>query len=494
VKRAPSYHPETKDDVSRAQRSIVMPLVLAVLASAAMWFASTGVNHVWPLAWLAPVPLLVVLPELGIVRAAGVAFIASLLAALNLVIAYPTLPKAVLVSALLAIAGQTTLVLLAWRLVARRAGPVAATLAYPSLLVAMEFLVSRTGPHGTFGSLGYTQADVLPVMQLASVTGVFGVSFLVALAGAALAIAWRRRREPSARNLVLATGLAPLLASLVFGVTRLERAPAMREMPIGLLADDTRVRYFRASDSAQALPFIRRYAERVGQLAARGARVVVLPEKFVGVLPEYDGAARQLFADAARQHHVTLVAGINLQGDAESRNLALVYDPGGREVVEYDKRHPVPGLEEGYRLGQGPALLPDPAGAMGVAICKDMDFAPLGREYAAAGAGLLLVPAWDFTTDRWIHSRMAVARGIEGGFAVARSAAQGLLTLSDPYGRVVAEVPSSAADAPLVAALPVGWGGTWYSRGGDWFAWGTIALSFLLLTRAIVGRAGGRWL
>jgi len=41
----------------------------------------------------------------------------------------------------------------------------------------MEYLVSRSGPHGTFGSLGYSQTDLLPLVQLASVTGIFGVSF-----------------------------------------------------------------------------------------------------------------------------------------------------------------------------------------------------------------------------------------------------------------------------------------------------------------------------
>ena len=49
-----------------------------------------------------------------------------------------------------------------------------------------------------------------------------------------------------------------------------------------------------------------------------------------------------------------------------------------------------------------------------VAICKDLDYPPLGRAYARAEVGLLLVPAWDFQNDGWLHSRMAVMRGVEG--------------------------------------------------------------------------------
>src|SRR5206468_8848188 len=73
----------------------------------------------------------------------------------------------------------------------------------------------------------------------------------------------------------------------------------------------------------------------------------------------------------------------------------------------------------------------------GLQICKDMDFPELSREYALQGANLLLVPAWDFNLDRWLHARMAVLRAVENGFALARSARNGLLTLSDNRGRIV---------------------------------------------------------
>jgi apolipoprotein N-acyltransferase len=57
----------------------------------------------------------------------------------------------------------------------------------------------------------------------------------------------------------------------------------------------------------------------------------------------------------------------------------------------------------------------------GMEICKDMDFPLLSRQYANEGAGLMLVPAWDFVTDGWLHGRMAILRGVESGFSVARA-------------------------------------------------------------------------
>jgi apolipoprotein N-acyltransferase len=53
-------------------------------------------------------------------------------------------------------------------------------------------------------------------------------------------------------------------------------------------------------------------------------------------------------------------------------------------------------------------------------------------------ANLLLVPTWDFNLDRWLHARMAVLRAVENGFALARSARNGLFTLSDNRGRILA--------------------------------------------------------
>jgi apolipoprotein N-acyltransferase len=94
---------------------------------------------------------------------------------------------------------------------------------------------------------------------------------------------------------------------------------------------------------------------------------------------------------------------------------------------------------------------------------------------------VLLVPAWDFEVDGWLHSRMAILRGVEAGLAVARVARCGRLTLSDDRGRVVAEASAEARDAELVGDLPVRDTRTRYAQWGDWFAWLNVAGLLLLL-------------
>jgi apolipoprotein N-acyltransferase len=88
-----------------------------------------------------------------------------------------------------------------------------------------------------------------------------------------------------------------------------------------------------------------------------------------------------------------------------------------------------------------------------------------------------VVPAWDFDVDGWLHGRMAVLRGVEGGFAIARSAKQGRLTLSDNRGRIVAEQASDATPfSTIVAGARVAHEDTIYARFGDWFAWFNVAI------------------
>ena len=129
----------------------------------------------------------------------------------------------------------------------------------------------------------------------------------------------------------------------------------------------------------------------------------------------------------------------------------------------------------------------------------------LRRDERATRPKLLAVPAWDFGADGWFHARDAVLRSVENGVPMARSARDGLLTLNDRFGRVVAEAPTVAGFTTLVGELPLGGrgGATLYDRIGDLFGWLCLALGVALVgaswwrgadlepaTRAANARAG----
>jgi apolipoprotein N-acyltransferase len=143
----------------------------------------------------------------------------------------------------------------------------------------------------------------------------------------------------------------------------------------------------------------------------------------------------------------------------------------------------VSGFERGYDRGTTPGVFSVSGATAGVAICKDMDFPRWLRRYSAAGARVVFVPAWDFVADGPLHARMAVFRGVEGGFAVVRSAQEGLVTISDHLGRILAErVSSESGDVLLVGDVPLGPGQTLYSLAGDWVG----AISVLMILSILV--------
>jgi apolipoprotein N-acyltransferase len=146
----------------------------------------------------------------------------------------------------------------------------------------------------------------------------------------------------------------------------------------------------------------------------------------------------------------------------------------------------VPGLESAFTPGDAPLTLPN---RIGIEICKDMDFNRMLRKDSREHADVMAVPSWDFEADAYSHGNMAVMRDVENGFSAARSARDGLLTLSDAQGRILAlHRTSKDGFTTLVGDLPRGInaGNTVYDRIGDAFAWFCAAVGAILLLRGFL--------
>jgi apolipoprotein N-acyltransferase len=102
----------------------------------------------------------------------------------------------------------------------------------------------------------------------------------------------------------------------------------------------------------------------------------------------------------------------------------------------------------------------------------------------------MLVPAWDWEgPNAVLHERMAFVRGVENGFAMARSAKTGFVTAHDAYGHTIASSSTFAKDpAIIVADVPLGPGSTLYSEFGEWFGWLCLAASLLILVMVFRSR------
>ncbi|MGA2595986.1 MAG: nitrilase-related carbon-nitrogen hydrolase [Bryobacteraceae bacterium] len=458
-----------------------MPLqaVLAIVVSAAAWYFSTGFGEVWPLAWIAPIPVLWFALRAPSWRqaafVAGIAYLAGSLNLLSYIMSLMPLPIVAIVFLAPALIFAISALFARWA--ARRWPPWIAAFAFPAAWTSYEYLMSITSPHGAGGSIAYSQTDFLTILQLASITGIWGITFVLCLVPSAIAVALSCR-APKA----LIPAAAAMLVALSFGAIRLRQPPEGTTVRVGLAATDTGIgRAFRTKDQAIAVATAHEYAARVASLVTQGAQVVVLPEKFVGVTPSDSSEVMSAFSNP----QAIVIAGFNRIGIDPPRNVADVFAPDGRLLLEYDKRHMLPGPETGYRVGKTPGLFNAPGGQWGVAICKDMDFQAWSREYGKRGVRFLAVPAWDFNRDAKYHLRPAIVRAVENGFTMARVAQEGFLNFSDAYGRILAQERSSELPAAMMLRdIHPGPGPTFYTRTGDWFGRINVVLLIVVLAMA----------
>ncbi|WP_435591677.1 nitrilase-related carbon-nitrogen hydrolase [Nocardia sp. bgisy118] len=441
---------------------------VAIVLSALLWFLGTGLHPLPCVAFLAPLPVLLLASR----ASGGVAFLAGLLSWLGGACQFwpyftgtleqPPVAPAVLLGGTSVAFGLLVLLTRAL-LVRNRPGP--ALLALPVGWVTVEYLISVFGSIGAWWSLAYTQTDVLPVIQSAALTGPWGITFLIMLPSSAIAVL-TAPNVTRAQRLRLGSGTAALLtATLAFGYTRMALPTDSVAVRVGLVAlaqpDD-----YVPVDSAAGQDMVARAVTEIDRLADQGAEVVVLPEKAwratESTLPMLSGP----LTEVAARRHTTVVAGLVLARPEAAVNAAIAYPSG----VVYAKHYLIPGLED--ELRPGTAWQQVPGTSWSLAICYDLDRPSLVRANRNRGATLMLVPALDFTVDKWLHSRMAVLRGVESGVGVARAAQLGELVVGDATGRVVASAATDTAhDRTVIADIPQPTSATLYARFGDWFGW-----------------------
>ena len=458
--------------------------LLAVVSTSVLFWFGNGLNPWWPLVWFAPLPVLLFASRSSWWGAALAAALSLLIGSLNLwhyfhaaLHAPPLLWAGIYSIAALVFAAAVLL----FRALLLRGASWSALLAFPATWVSSEYARNLITPHGTAGSLAYSQLNFLPFLQLASITGPWGMSFLLLLFPAALAVGLHlHHTAPKQALRIVSAGLGVIVLVLMFGAVRLALPSPRQQVRVGLIASDEPANVNVADEGAKTERLFRDYAGEAERLAARGAQVIVLPEKLGVVVDPDTKGADSIFQSLADKTNSAIVVGLVHVSQPVKYNQARVYAPG-TPVLSYDKHHMLAPFESNLKPGTTLTLMPKLSQIWGVAICKDMDFTPLSRQYGQAGVGLMLVPGWDFGLDRWWHGHIAVMRGVESGFSVAHAAKNGYLTVSDDRGRILAETRSDPAPfATLVADAPVAHDTTLYLLLGDWFAW--LALATLVFT------------
>jgi apolipoprotein N-acyltransferase len=473
-----------------------METVLAIVATAAMFYFGNGLNPSWPLMWFAPLPVLLLALRSNWWTAAVTAVAGMMLGSLNMWSYFTKtlrMPGSAWVGIFLVAGTVFAAGVLLFRALVLRGAVWSGILALPAVWVTSEYVRNVASPHGSAGSLAYSQLQFLPFLQLASITGPWGMSFVLLLFPAAIAIGLHIRQTSSKRaRQVAGAGIGVVAVVLAFGVVRLALPQNQKQIvKVGLITSDQKANDTVTDPGPDTERLFHDYAREAERLATNGAQTIVMPEKLGVTLEGKTAGTDAVLQSVAAQTGATIVAGLVHVDAPVKYNEARIYVPGS-VVQRYDKEHMLPPFESNLKLGTTLIVLPRPQQKWGVAICKDMDFASPARLYGEAGVGLMLVPAWDFVVDGSWHGHIAVMRGVEDGFSIARAAKNGFLTISDNRGRIVGEVSSSSAPfAALLGDVPAAHSWTVYQLLGDWFAWVAIALLVFAMMQLV--RLRGRY-
>jgi apolipoprotein N-acyltransferase len=375
---------------------------------------------------------------------------------------------------------------LPYRLLAPRLKGFVATLVLPLAVTAVDFVSAKANPLGSIGAQAYFQYGNLALMQLLSITGMWGITFLVSWLGPVVNWAWEQdfTWPEIRRGAAVYAGL--LLLVMLYGGARLAFAPpATGTVRMhGITAVDMRQNWsalnqVKEQEGWEAMrqktaEYHDLYFEETVREARAGAQLVHWPEMAVKVPGEDEPAFIARAQEIARQEDVYLALGVGtvFQDDRPWENKLIVIDPAGDIVLEHHKYALV--AMEGTKGGDGILrTVETPFGTLSGIICNDTNHEEVVTQAGRNGTDILLSPSLEIRPIDPIHAYMAIYRAVENGVTVVRQADNGLSFVVDPYGRVLAAVDHwTASERVLLAQVPAKAAVfTIYPYIGDLFAW-----------------------
>ena len=415
---------------------------------------------------------------------------------------------------------------------AKRRGLTTALLVAPFLWISTEYLRSNFFFLALpFPILGHSQYNSLTLIQCASFTGTYGISFLIVLVNACIAMVLIRtigrravigesRVIPSSRAVMLTVAMTSLLMISVglYGQRTLENAQTFPELKISVVQGN--IDREKKLDTRKNADFImQRYTDLTKRAAKEGAALIVWPEAATPGLVLKRSSLHQWIVSLVKEVNRHMVVGSSehakfardAEDAAKTGNTALYFSPQGKvldqyfkirlipfgEYIPYEGRFPwpefiVPKEARSYDLpGHEFKVFEFDSVRFGIVICSEGAFPDLFRQFVKRGANLML----NITNEGWfgpaaLHQKVAasVFRSIENRISLARATNTGISCFIDPYGRILGRVSQDGQEVSVAGFLtrdvPISDIETIYTRYGDVFVAvaGGIVLIFLVVS------------
>ena len=383
------------------------------------------------------------------------------------------------------------------------------------LLNGTSFYVGNS-PWATFG---YSQAEITSVIQMASVTGVYGISFVLAAVNAAgaeivcAAVRERRVERPAWMGLALAMGALGL--ALGFGglVLRSAESLAKEATPVPIAIAQANLGAAARWGFEGPARTLEAYVRLTSEAFDRGRpQIVFWPEVALTVFLEQDKIYSLAIASALGPDDAELVVGApragGPDGAAPYTNSVYLVAPDGTLVARYDKQYLLPFMEyfplrlelarrqfggiREFTPGEPTPPLPTRAGKAGILVCNEALLPHVAAQRVAEGADYLVNPSNDsWVPDAgfaWQQLDIVSLRAVEQRRYLIRVSDSGPSGVVDPFGRVVAHTEALTRGVLLASVVPISERSP-YARMGDLFGGACLLTTALALIRC---RWGGR--
>jgi apolipoprotein N-acyltransferase len=365
--------------------------------------------------------------------------------------------------------------------------------------------------------LGYTQYSFLTLIQISDVTGVYGISFLVAAVNGLIFDLIRHEGTGNSRWVLyrhIKTGATMIaivmIAVMVYGQVQLKRTDFGKAIKISVLQGN--IDQDKKWDRTHQREVIDTYKNLTLDAVSGQPDLIIWPESALPFIFGYDKDLTNELTDFQKQINSHMLMGSvrirdSERGRALLSNSVIMLSPGTDAVEVYDKIHLVPFGEYvpmgnlfpfikklvtaigDFVKGEEITVMNTPTAKIGNLICYEIAFPGLVRKFIDKGANMIVT----VTNDAWFgrtsapyqHFSMAVFRAVENRVPVARAANTGISGFIDSRGRILRK-SDIFVKTSLTGEISVGNEESFYTTYGDIFAYICLTMLSLMVMTGIM--------
>lgn len=374
------------------------------------------------------------------------------------------------------------------------------TLSLPLAAVTIEYLISIFNPYATWASFAYTQFEHTALIQVVSITGIWGITFLLFWFYSFVNWIWDNQFQKVKKGVILF--ITTFLIVFMFGEAKLFYSSLIQENTVkiaGITVPNIHLFKDDDLDQLQIEPNVEmentineklvelhnELIDLTERVANAGSKIIFWSEGNGIVLKNNEELLINRVKEIAKENetYILMALATITPGQQAIENKVIMINNNGEKAFTYHKSKPVPGeliAESDSEI----KFIDTEYGRIGSVICYDMDFPTYIRQAGQLNIDILLVPSLDWEEINPIHSHMAAFRGIENGFNTFRQTNLGLSLATDYNGRPLAKMDHYLTeDRVLIAHLPTKRLHVPYSYTGDLFSWLCIIGLFLFIIK-----------